>query len=152
MIDLCKVFGVEEGEEFKIIDSKCENNNNKYVINDGQIYYNSLVHEHYWSVSYLELNEISGAKIIKLPKKKQFTDDELVIIRNIDKKFKWIARDRDGSLYLHEEKTEKREKDWLSKGDINYMVLFENLFNSIKWEDEEPTHIPTLLKDCEVIK
>jgi hypothetical protein len=141
MIDLCKIFGVEEGEEFKIIDSKCENNN-KYVINDGQIYYNSLVHEHYWSVSYLELNEISGAKVIKLPKKKEFKDDELAIMRSLPMGYRWIARDKIGdTLYLYAEKPIKRGNQW-QNDDRSYNInIYTHLFQTIQWKDEEPVFI-----------
>lgn len=30
-----------------------------------------------------------------------------IIAKNIDKNYKWIARDRDGSLYAYEEKPKK---------------------------------------------
>ena len=141
-IDLCKLFGVEEGEEFKIIDSKCENNN-KYVINDGQIYYNSLVHEHYWSVSYLELNEISGAKIVKLPKKKQFTSDELCILRNIDKEYHWVARSScENTLLIFAKKPVKNDlKSWSTVGKNTLFNAYNHLFQNIQWEDEEPVFI-----------
>ena len=141
-IDLCKIFGVEEGEEFKIIDSKCENNN-KYVINDGQIYYNSLVHEHYWSVSHLELNEISGAKVIKLPKKKQFTDDELCILRNINKDYKWLCKDESGNLIAYISKPTRYDDIWGSNNKCTMYIdiLFSKIFKSIQWEDEEPVFI-----------
>ena len=142
MIDLCKLFGVEEGEEFKIIDSKCENNN-KYVIEGGQIYYNSLVHEHYWSESHLELNEINGAKIIKLPKKKQFTDDELAIMRSLPKNYRWIVRDLgiDCAVAFKYKPTKNKYENWVSEGDCCILSIFNHLFKSITSEDEEPVFI-----------
>ena len=32
MLDLCKIFGVEEGEEFKLVS---DNSESKYIINDN---------------------------------------------------------------------------------------------------------------------
>ena len=43
---------------------------------------------------------------------KEFTDDELCILRNIDKKYKWIARDKSGSLCIFDKKPKKSEEMW----------------------------------------
>ena len=133
-IDLCKLFGVEEGEEFEFNKYK----GSRYMVSDGCLYF---LTDKGWFKSKFEFNEAIGCEVIKLPKRKQFTDDELCILRNIERKYKWIARDRDVGLYLHEEKPEKMEKDWLCEGDISYIALFKHLFNSITWEDEEPVFI-----------
>ena len=139
-IDLCKIFGVDEGEEFKIINSEYEKI--KYVIDDGKIYYNSLVGEHYWVESNLELNEISGVKIVKLPKKKQFTDDELCILRSVDKVYKWIVKDDNGDIYVFEGKPKNYYGVWNNDDSTTKKIdVFNHLFNSITWEDEEPVFI-----------
>ena len=78
-IDLCKLFGVEEGEEFKV-----NGKDTIYFITDNILQYK--INSYHSKVSNLKVNEI--IKITKLPKKKQFTDDELCILRNIDKKYK----------------------------------------------------------------
>lgn len=43
---------------------------------------------------------------------KNFTEDEKFIARNIDKKYKWIARDSNGNLYVYGEKPEKIDQYW----------------------------------------
>ena len=59
----------------------------------------------------------------------------------------WIARDKDGDLYLYNEKPEKQEDCWdLLFG--RYTNLLENTFNEVKWEDEEPL----LLEDANGLK
>ena len=138
-IDLCKLLGVEEGEEFKRDDSK--------------IYYKYRVHnniiQHFdevlkiWEYSTLSINALVTSEIIKLPKKKEFTDDELCILRNIDKKYKWIARDKSGSLCIFDEKPNKSGEMWdnVICSDFIELGCFNNLFNSINWEDEEPIRI-----------
>ena len=138
-IDLCKLLGVEEGEEFKRDDSK--------------IYYKYRVHnniiQHFdevlkiWEYSTLSINALVTSEIIKLPKKKEFTNDELCILRNIDKKYKWIARDESGSLCIFDEKPKKSEEMWdnVTHSDFIELNCYNNLFNSINWEDEEPIRI-----------
>ena len=84
-------------------------------------------------------------KIIKLPKKKEFTDDELCILWNIDKEYKWIAKDRDGDLWIYTNKPKKEYdrywKDCSSSKSLSFepLDIFKNsLFTEIEWEDEEP--------------
>ena len=138
-IDLCKLLGVEEGEEFERDDSKIYY---KYRV------YNNII-QHFdevlkiWEYSTLSINALVASEIIKLPKKKQFTNDELCILRNIDKKYKWIARDKSGSLCIFDEKPKKSEEMWdnVTHSDFIELNCYNNLFNSIHWEDEEPIRI-----------
>ncbi len=140
-IDLCKIFGVEEGEEFKIKGenkAKC-----RFRICDNEFQYYSDTLEQ-WLHSIISLNSAVEFEIIKLPKKKQFTDDELCILRNIDKEYKWIARDEeDGGICVFIEKPLRREHIWEFKRSSHYMEFYcyNHLFNSITWEDEEPVFI-----------
>ena len=140
MIDLCKIFGVEEGEEFKF---DCRNLTEIVYKVEGNTLMLRGKEPNDFLYSNLCVNNLSEIKnIIKLPKKKQFTDDELCILRNIDKEFKWIARDeyRD-VLYMYKEKPEKtKDGNWY--GDNWCRIgIYNHLFNSIQWEDEEPVFI-----------
>ena len=132
-IDLCKLLGVEEGEEFKIKGYEYT-----YIIKKQFLY---ILNEDRYS--HLEVNDLINKEIIKLPKKKEFTDDELCILRNIDKKYKWIARDKSGSLCIFDKKPKKSEEMWdnVICSDFIELNCFNNLFNSINWEDEEPIRI-----------
>lgn len=74
---------------------------------------------------------------------KNFTEDEKIIARNIDKKYKWIARDSNGNLYVYGEKPEKIDQYWdipIANGLYN-LIAFNHMFSSIKWADDEPTRI-----------
>lgn len=161
-IDLCKIFGVEEGEEFEI--EKCAwAENTKYVIQNNYLYVVDSYNTKYRTCA--ELNDLVGGEIRKLPKKKQFTDDELCILRNIDKKFKWIARDErdkiddydyyvngydDGyefGLMLYKDKPCKCI-GWETDDDVESLNVYSNLFNSIQWEDEEPVFIDDYVERC----
>ena len=107
-IDLCKLFNVEEGEEFKIEHISCEGL--IYKIQDNCLKRRQQDSKNFTSSGFgiNKINEITN--IIKLPKKKEFTDDELCILRNIDKKYKWIARDKSGNLCIFDEKPNKNEE------------------------------------------
>ena len=134
-IDLCKMLGVEEGEEFKV-----NGKDTIYFITDNVLQYK--INSYRSKVSNLKVNEI--VKITKLPKKKQFSQDELCILRNIDKEYKWIARDEeDGGICIFIEKPLRKKHIWDLERSSHYMFFscYNHLFNSIQWEDEEPVYI-----------
>ena len=139
-IDLCRLFGVEEGEEFNI-----EGFGIKYRIYNNRLEcYDANFKE--WIYSTLGFNKLIASEIIKLQKKKQFTDDELYILRNIDKKYKWIAKDKSGLICTFVSKPIKTERFWSdgwSNGDsyASLEAIKNSLFTEIKWEDEEPIYI-----------
>ena len=142
-IDLCKLFGVEEGEEFKLVS---DNSESKYIIVDNIL--NLVIDNRKPYVSELTINDINAykLKIIKLPKKKQFSQDTLNFFKMIDKKYKWIAKDKDGLICTFVSKPIKTEKLWSdgwSNGDsyASLEAIKNSLFNSIQWEDEEPIYI-----------
>ena len=139
-IDSCKLFGVEEGEEFNI-----EGFGIKYRIYNNRLEcYDANFKE--WIYSTLGFNKLIASEIIKLPKKKEFTDNELFILKNIDKKYKWIAKDKNGLICTFVSKPIKTEKLWSdgwSNGDsyASLEAIKNSLFTEIKWEDEEPVYI-----------
>ena len=93
-INLYKLLGVEEREEFKREGS---NYDYRYRVYNNRIQHFDEVLK-IWEYSTLTVNALATSEIIKLPKKKQFTDDELCILRNIDKKYKWKAKDKSGLI------------------------------------------------------
>ena len=137
-IDLCKLLGVEEGEEFKL---KLFGAIGKYRLKNGKLeYYDDFINK--WVESTISMNDILESEIIKLPKKKEFTDDELVIMRNFPSGFDWITRDKSGNVYIFEKKPSKNEYGcWGNGDDYCILVIFNHLFQSILWEDEEPVYI-----------
>ena len=145
-IDLCKLFGVAEGEEFKLVS---DNSESKYIIVDNIL--NLVIDNRKPYVSELTINDINAYKlnIIKLPKKKQFTDDELCILRNIDKKYKLVARDKNGDLYAYPYRPMKGATYW-GKGSHESLFTFNSLFTEIKWEDEEPIFIDEYVERGEI--
>ena len=80
----------------------------------------------------------------------KLTEDEKVILRNIDKRYRWIARDEDGRLFVFADKPLPLVIRWAACGDFNVpaeLDVFSHLFQSIKWGDEEPYLIEDLLKE-----
>lgn len=79
------------------------------------------------------------------------TEDERFILRNLDKKWKWIARDEGGLLFIYDNKPEKHKPYWLPDGQQDvFSKFFPNIFKFIQWTDSEPYNIEELLKgECE---
>ena len=139
-IDLCKIFGVEEGEEFKIEHEECRGLVYKVKKNYLKVRHQDEK-DYSWRTN-LSINVIAEIKnIIKLPKKKQFTDDELCILRNIDKSCKWIARDDNGNINVYLRKPSKRVDGCWKKLYWYGLANFNHIFKCIQWEDEEPVFI-----------
>lgn len=68
-----------------------------------------------------------------------------------NKQYKFIARERNGYLCACINKPRKYDKDWQSLTCMRSMSLFDDLFQFIQWEDEEPTSIKDVLGNCEVV-
>lgn len=105
-----------------------------------------------------DLNEFDIMKVYKdytckellweRKEKPQLTEDEKVILRNLPKEYKWIARDLSGMVYIYAQRPIKESCLW--SGDFGGLMLpFDHLFQFIKWEDEEPYSIDDLLNESE---
>ena len=136
-IDLCKLLGVREGEEFKL---KLFGAIGKYRLKNGKLeYYDDFINK--WVESTISMNYILDSEIIKLPKKKQFSQDTLNFFKLVDKKWGWIARDDDGLACLYNVKPSKsiygrwynndNGSDWCAISDIN-----DSLFEQILCNEE----------------
>jgi hypothetical protein len=81
------------------------------------------------------------ANVSSMSKNGLLTEDEIVILRNLDKRFEWIARDENGDLYVYEEKPEIEKDDigccfWLhSKGYYYSLYAFEHMFKFVTFHD-----------------
>ena len=142
-IDSCKLFGVEEGEEFKL---KLFGVIEKYRFKNGKLeYYDDVINK--WVKSRITMNHFLNSEIIKLLKKKEFTEDELYILKNVNKKYKWIAKDSDGEVWTYSDKPKKRNVYWIGYPPFKPLdfepldIIKNSLFTEIQWEDEEPIYI-----------
>ena len=135
-IDLCKLFNVEEGEEFKIYGYEAI-----YFIQNGYLSFIDI--DSTERVCYLQINDVVGKNIIKLPKKKQFSQDTLNFFKCIDKEWEWIAKDFDGDIFIYDKKPNKDRNSWYGKGVTGLYInnyINQSLFDQIHWEDEEPIY------------
>ena len=78
----------------------------------------------------------------------KLSEAERVILENIDKEYKWIARDKDNSLWLYGDIPIKKSTCWSNENsEIGEEFAFYNhLFQFITWQDDEPYNIEELLK------
>lgn len=61
----------------------------------------------------------------------------------------YVARDKDGDLFLHGEKPYKYQNGW--RTDIHEKMFIitwlpSSMFPEVKWEDEEPTEVELIIK------
>ena len=134
-IDLCKLLGVEEGEEFKFYGYEPI-----YFIQDGYLYFIEV--DSTKKKSYLNINDVVGKNIIKLPKKKEFSQETLNFFKCIDKRWRYIAKDKNGTISAFGSKPTKKERCWLNYEGFDCLDVFkDSLFDEILWEDDEPIYI-----------
>lgn len=88
--------------------------------------------------------QLARLKAQKEKMKWSFSEDEKVILRNMSKKFKFIARDEDGKLWAFEEEPHKNidfispDKIWADGGEYIDFTFYNHLFECIQWSDTEP--------------
>lgn len=59
----------------------------------------------------------------------------------------WIARDKDGSIFLYKSKPFKIEYTTVWKSTShNFIQLNKNKYPEVKWEDDEPTEVEIVIK------
>ena len=115
---------------------------------DGYYYFESL----YFNTNYKN-SDIVIMKVYKdytckevlweRKEKPKPTYDEKIILRNLPKEYKWIARDKNGQIFLYTNRPVK-SNFWLNACESARLV-FPHLFQFIKWEDDEPYLIEDLL-------
>ena len=144
-IDLCKLFGVGEGEEFIVEFKDGHISNCKYRVMNNLMEWSErgTKYDGVYNPSCFSLNEVNKVKnIIKLQKKKEFSQDTLNFFKCIDKRWRYIAKDKNGTISAFGSKPTKKERCWLNHEGFDCLDVFkDSLFDEIKWEDEEPIYI-----------
>lgn len=87
----------------------------------------------------------------------KLTEDEKVILRNIDKKYRWVARNSKGDIVVGDTTPVKTNYFWTNvsfdldkSNSMKDLSVFSHLFTFIQWEDEEPYLIEDLLKNNDI--
>ena len=64
-------------------------------------------------------------------------------------RYMYIVRDSDGNIFLHDVEPKKSKSGpWWVGRNVHGMVMFNKLFQFVKFEDEEPRSIKEVLKNC----
>ena len=58
----------------------------------------------------------------------------------------WVARDKDGMLYLYLAKPRKHQSKWLPNILFDFVGLSRESFPEVKWEDEDPTKVKIVIE------
>ena len=69
-----------------------------------------------------------------------------------NERYKYIARDEDGELWIFQSEPKKITIEWDCYYAYTELQLFNKLFQFVKWEDKEPTSIKDVLDNCEVVE
>lgn len=88
---------------------------------------------------------------LTIPKEYQFSEEEKTILRNLNefsfKKWKWLARDKNGILYVYTHRPIKSSENYtFSDGSWECFNIFGHLFQSIQWTDDEPVEIAKVIR------
>lgn len=75
----------------------------------------------------------------------EVSEDEKIILKNIDDSFKYVARNHNGTLYIYKTEPTKAKVCWLGI-DCTDFSEYTRLFQYVKWEDKELVLIEDLLR------
>lgn len=88
-------------------------------------------------------------------RQEKLTDFERQILGYLIYRFKYIARDKNDSLYVYNQEPEKCSNGWeideyeVGVSKMDNITVFDLLFPMVKWSDEEPALISDLLNGCD---
>lgn len=106
-----------------------------------KIYKSPIVKNSSWC-----LGSKTNEGLICVWEKTDITEVEKTMLENIKKRYQYIARDLEGSLWLYESKPYKNADELCWKSDSWCCVIpFDNILEMITWEDERPTKISDLI-------
>lgn len=98
----------------------------------------------------LKLSLLDLIKEYKEPIKLNFLE-HAYLKEAIESNYKYIICDKDGHKYFYKDKPFKSFDEWLDNRNT-FCGILDSLFNFVKWEDEEPYSIDSILSNCEVIE
>ena len=69
-------------------------------------------------------------------------------MRSLNQKWKWLARDKDGQLFLYTHRPIKTSDNYMSiDGSWECFNTFGHLFQAIQWTDDEPVEIEKVIRE-----
>ena len=104
---------------------------------------------------YANMFAITDYKVVQQPlwerkETPRLTNDEIAILRNIDKEYKWIARDIFDKLYIYKDEPHQTSYGWRAHQPSTMEIWaslkpFDHLFDEITSSDKKPINIKWLL-------
>ena len=76
-----------------------------------------------------------------IPALSTFINLKTIIMRAKKSIRAWVAREKNGALFLFREKPKKRKSYWINLNTFNSLLLPKEAFPNVKWEDNEPTRV-----------
>ena len=139
---ICDVLGIKEGQEFFFADKSGTEYLHKYRIKNNELQYYYDCH-HKWIKSGLSINDICELNV-KIKYIKDFSHDELIILKYLPIKYKYIARDlQDNQLYAYSDYPLKNTDthSWYTINGSFIDLPYNHLFKDINYDDEYPVKI-----------
>lgn len=78
-----------------------------------------------------------------------FSEDEKAILRNLPKEYRWIARDKDGMIYVYDMLPTRLYSRFALKGILRSLIVFENIFKNVTWDNSPICFRDPILDDKE---
>ena len=127
-------------------------NDDLIMENDDDSYFKVVkVYEIKQNRNFVSLMDNDNLKLV-WERREKLKDFEKQILEHLVYRFKYIARDKDDSLYVYNQEPEKHSSEWAIDeyefGVSNNITVFDLLFPMVKWSDEKPTLISDLLNGC----
>lgn len=83
---------------------------------------------------------------LTIPKEYQFSANEKTILRSLSEEWKWLARDKNGVLFLYTNRPIKVRDHYMSSEGFGAIFnTFGHSFKSIQWTDDEPVEIAKVI-------
>ena len=77
----------------------------------------------------------------------KINQEEYEVLKALDDKWKWIARDKNGGLYKFQEKPKKVNSFRWNDRNQTWLGMSGDRFQFIQWEDESPYNIQELIEE-----
>lgn len=138
-----KLTGVKENREFRFTSF-----GGIYKLQNGELL---VKHCNKWQPSLDNVDQIMTSEIEYISKTHSLTEVEKKILEGkLAEGFQWIARDKNGHLCTFPYKPTKIAMIWYCDVICSFKTPLlppYNIFNTITWEDKEPTNIEELLNN-----
>lgn len=112
------------------------------------------VYEAKWLMGLNSIMECDNLNLV-YTRRNGLVDLERMVLEEIEDKYKYIARDKDDSLYVYNQEPFKTEGIWeieeyeMGVSRMGDLTIFNHLFPMVGYSDEEPTLISDLLEGCD---